>query len=72
MPWIILLIILGAALPITMAAAAAFMAIFRTRGAGAGSGIARAFSLGMVYGVLGGIAVCAAVIGLVLLLRSVL
>jgi hypothetical protein len=72
MPWIILLVILGAALPIAVAAAAAVMAIFRTRGAGAGGGIARAFSLGMVYGALGGSAVCAAVIGLVLLLRSVL
>ncbi len=69
--WKIALLVVGAVAPLVVAALVIYFGLPRTRGKGA-STILVGTGLGLLLGAIGGLIVCAVVIGLVLALRAAL
>jgi hypothetical protein len=67
MSWVILMLVVGAALPLL--AALAVVLLSRHRAPAADAWFGRALALGIVYGTVGGLAVSALTVALALLIR---
>jgi hypothetical protein len=67
--WKIAFLVVGAVVPLVVAALTIYFGLPRTRGKGTGS-ILVGTGLGLLLGAIGGLIVCALVIGLVLALRA--